>query len=58
METPFTDVSEGQFFHNAVLWALENGITTGATDTAFNPYGRCFRSQVVTFLYRADQLEA
>ena len=58
VEAPFTDVSEGQFFHNAVLWALENGITTGATDTAFNPYGRCFRSQVVTFLYRADQLEA
>ena len=57
VNNPFADVSEGQFFHNAVLWAVENGITTGTTDTAFTPLGDCFRSQVVTFLYRSDRPE-
>ena len=55
-EDPFTDVAEGSFYENAVLWALENGVTTGASDTTFNPNGQCLRAQVVTFLYRADQI--
>ena len=49
---PFTDVPEGTFYEDPVLWAVENGITTGATDTTFNPDGECQRAQVVTFLYR------
>ena len=53
-ENPFEDVKEGDFFHKAVLWALENGVTTGADATHFNPNGQCQRAQVVTFLYRAD----
>ena len=55
-ENPFADVPESSFYRDAVLWALENGVTTGASATAFNPNGRCLRSQVVTFLYRADQI--
>ena len=55
-ENPFTDVAAGSFYENAVLWALENGVTTGASDTTFNPNGQCLRAQVVTFLYRADQI--
>ena len=55
-DDPFTDVAEGSFYAKAVLWALENGVTTGASDTTFNPNGQCLRAQVVTFLYRADQL--
>ena len=55
-ENPFTDVAVDSFYRDAVLWALENGVTTGATETTFNPYGRCLRAQVVTFLYRADQI--
>lgn len=51
-ENPFTDVPDGTFYHDPVLWAVENGITTGATDTTFNPDGECQRAQVVTFLYR------
>ena len=50
---PFTDVPAGAWYENSVLWALENGITTGATDTTFNPNGQCLRAQVVTFLLRA-----
>ena len=55
-ENPFTDVAEDSFYRNAVLWALENGVTTGASATTFNPGGQCLRAQVVTFLYRADQI--
>ena len=50
---PFTDVAEGDFFYDAVCWAVEKGITTGATETTFNPNGKCDRASVVTFLWRA-----
>ncbi len=50
---PFTDVEADDFYYKAVLWAVEEGITTGATATTFNPKGDCNRAQVVTFMYRA-----
>ncbi len=53
-ENPFTDVPEDSFYIDPVLWALEKGITTGASDTTFNPDGYCLRAQVVTFLWRAE----
>ena len=49
---PFTDVVEGQFYYDAMLWAVENGITNGLTETTFGPNATCNRAQVVTFLYR------
>ncbi len=49
---PFTDVKETDFFYKAVLWAVEEGITTGATATTFNPMGVTNRAQAVTFLWR------
>ena len=52
-ENPFADVRETDFYYQAVLWAVEQGITTGADATHFNPLGVCNRAQVVTFLYRA-----
>ena len=55
-ENPFTDVKAGSWYEQSVLWALENGVTTGASATSFNPDGQCLRAQVVTFLYRADQI--
>ena len=51
---PFTDVSASAYYYQAVLWAVENGVTTGRTSTTFNPNGACTRAQVVTFLYRAN----
>jgi len=51
--TPFADVPADSFYYEPVLWALENGITTGATATTFNPNGPCLRAHVVTFLHRA-----
>ena len=50
---PFTDVPEGEFYYKPVMWAVENGITNGATETTYNPNGTCLRAQVVTFLHRA-----
>ena len=52
-DNPFVDVMESDFYYEAVLWAVENNITTGSDATHFNPYGVCNRAQVVTFLYRA-----
>lgn len=49
---PFTDVAEGTYYTDAVLWAAENGITEGTSATTFSPYGDCTRAQTVTFLYR------
>ena len=50
---PFTDVNPGHFFYKAVLWAVENGITSGTSATTFGPTAPCNRAQVVTFLYAA-----
>ena len=50
---PFADVAEGSFYYDAVLWAVENGITTGADATHFLPDAVCQRASVVTFLWRA-----
>ena len=55
-ENPFEDVSADAFYRDAVIWAVENGITTGAASNAFDPNGTCMRAHVVTFLYRAYQL--
>lgn len=52
-ENPFTDVHEGDFFYEAVLWAAENDVTTGVTADTFAPADDCLRAHVVTFLYRA-----
>ena len=55
-EDPFTDVKSDpnkDVYEKAVLWAVENEITTGTTPTTFEPYAPLSRGQVVTFLYRA-----
>lgn len=50
---PFTDVTEGDWYYDSVMLAVKNGITTGATETTFDPEGKCLRASVVTFLWRA-----
>ncbi len=52
VENPFTDVAAGQYYTDAVLWAVENGITNGTSATTFEPNATLTRGQVVTFLYR------
>ena len=49
---PFADVQAGDYYCKAVLWAVENGVTTGTSSAAFSPDTACTRAQAVTFLYR------
>lgn len=49
----FTDVPADAYYADAVKWAVDQGITTGATSTTFEPNASCTRAQVVTFLWRA-----
>lgn len=51
----FTDLKDGAYYTDAVLWAVEKGITTGTSATTFAPEAGCTRGQIVTFLYRAAQ---
>lgn len=51
--TPFTDVAGGDYFYDAVLWAMDQGITAGSSQTTFAPHATCTRAQAVTFLWRA-----
>lgn len=51
-ENPFTDVAPGAYYYDAVLWAVEQGITQGTSATTFSPGATCTRAQAVTFLYR------
>ena len=55
---PFTDVKAGAYYYDAVLWAVENGITKGTTDTTFSPNATCSRAQIVTFLWRSQKSPA
>lgn len=50
----FADVPSNAYYAPAVQWALENGVTTGTSKTAFSPNDTCTRGQVVTFLWRAN----
>ena len=49
---PFRDVGSGEYFTDAVLWAVKKGITDGTSETTFSPADPCTRGQIVTFLYR------
>ena len=55
---PFTDVPAGSYYYDAVLWAVENGITKGTSDTTFSPNMTCTRAQIVAFLWRSEKSPA
>ena len=55
---PFADVPAGSYYYDAVLWAVENGITKGTSDTTFSPNVTCSRAQIVTFLWRSEKSPA
>ncbi len=55
---PFADVPAGSYYYDAVLWAVENGITKGTSDTTFNPNMTCTRAQIVAFLWRSEKSPA
>ena len=53
----FTDVKAGSWYEKAVLWAVENNISSGSTETLFNPSGTVTRQQLAVFLYKFAQLQ-
>ena len=55
---PFTDVPVGSYYYDAVLWAVENGITKGTSETTFSPNMTCSRAQIVAFLWRSEKSPA
>ena len=55
---PFTDVPVGSYYYDAVLWAVENGITKGTSATTFSPNMTCSRAQIVAFLWRSEKSPA
>lgn len=52
-QTGFVDVKDGDYFYDAVRWAVEKGVTNGTDATHFSPDANCTRAQIVTFLWRA-----
>ncbi len=51
----FIDVSASADYAQAVAWAVEQGVTSGTSETTFSPDQTCTRGQIVTFLYRAQK---
>ena len=51
---PFTDVSEGAYYYDAVLWAVQQGLTNGTSETTFSPDNLLNRDQLLALLYRAN----
>ena len=51
-ENPFADVPAAAYYYNAVLWAVENDVAKGVSETAFAPNDNCTRAQIVTLIYR------
>ena len=49
----FDDISRGDYYYDAVQWAVEKGITQGTTSSTFSPEENCTRAQIITFLWRA-----
>ena len=49
----FADVNPSAYYYEAMLWALENGVTAGSSPVSFAPRNTCTREQIVTFLWKA-----
>ena len=56
-EKPFTDVPADTWYTDAVIWASENGITAGTSETTFSPTNSLTREQLATFFYRFADFE-
>ena len=54
----FTDVASDAYYYAPVRWAVEKGITKGTADKTFSPNDSCTRGQIVTFLYRAKDVNS
>ncbi len=55
-ENNFSDVNNSDYFYDAVMWAVSQNITNGTTESTFSPYTNCATGQILTFLYRSNQM--
>lgn len=55
VNVPFTDVPANAYYRDAVLWAVDYGVTAGTTASTFSPDELCTRAQVMTMLWRAKE---
>lgn len=55
MQNEFSDVQSGEYYEKAVLWAKENGIVNGYSETEFAPHNNITREQIATMVYRYAQ---
>lgn len=53
-QNPFTDVKSEAYYYDAVLWAMEQKVTSGTSATTFSPNATVTRGRTVTFLYRSQ----
>ena len=53
--SPYTDVQEGDYYYEPVLWGFENGLISTSSDGQFHADGTLNRAQTVTFLYRLSE---
>ena len=53
-KTPFSDVADTAYYVDAVVWAVNQGITNGTTATTFSPGNTCTTAQILTFLQSAS----
>ena len=56
--SPFEDVSSDTYYYEAVIWAAEQGITSGTSSTTFSPDTTITRAQAITFIFRAMEAPA
>ena len=54
---PFTDVSDGSWYENAIIWASANKIVEGYGDSNFGPEDSITREQMAAILYRYTQFK-
>lgn len=55
MQNEFSDVQSGEYYEKAVVWAKENGIVNGYSETEFAPHNNITREQIATMVYRYAQ---
>ena len=56
-EQPYTDVPEGTWYFDAVLWAKELGLVLGYGNDMFGPDDAGSREQVAVIFYRYSQMK-
>lgn len=58
IENPYTDVNEGMWSYEGILYCYDQGVMTGTSETTFAPEVVMTRAMVVTALYKLNNMPA